>query len=370
MPIVPKNPTATTAASIVATTPTVATKYQFIVGVDTHANQHVYSIITNLGESVCSGTFRVLPRDFERFLLFIHKRIGTSSLLFSIEGTSSYGETLTKFLMDNKLDVCEVKPIKTKLRGGKGKTDLIDAEQAARAVLHLPIDKLILPRTGDTRKSIRTLLSSRNNLVKQQTTEKNFLTALVRSTDLGIDARTSLCPQTVRELSNSRAKSSDAPHKAIVRTEAKRLGKSILERDRLLSENAKQLTHQISMLAPSLLEPTGIGPVCAAIILCAYSHKGRIKSTTAFTALAGVSPIPASSGNTTRHRLNHSGDRTLNSAFDTIAKIRMQKHEETKLFVAKRIAKGSSPRDIRRILKCYIARSTFRRLEKLNLGVD
>ncbi|MFI7744946.1 transposase [Kocuria rhizosphaericola] len=70
-------------------------------------------------------------------------------------------------------------------------------------------------------------------------------------------------------------------------------------------------------------ETPGIGPVTAAIIVCAYSHHGRIRSGAAFAALAGVAPRPASSGNTTRHRLNRSGDRQLNRAFETIVRTRI-----------------------------------------------
>lgn len=85
-----------------------------------------------------------------------------------------------------------MKPPKTKARGGEGKTDQIDAELAARGVLHLPVDKLIAPRSGTERKSLRILLGSRRGVVTQQTAEKNALTALLRGCDLGIDARKAL----------------------------------------------------------------------------------------------------------------------------------------------------------------------------------
>lgn len=77
----------------------------------------------------------------------------------------------------------------------------------------------------------------------------------------------------------------------------------------------------------------GVGPVTAAIIICAYSHHGHIRSEAAFAALGGVAPRPASSGNTTRHRLNRSGDRQLNRAFDVIVRTRMSFDPDTKDYV-------------------------------------
>ena len=100
-------------------------------------------------------------------------------------------------------------------------------------------------------------------------------------------------------------------------------------------------------------------------ILVAYSHHGRFHSEAAFAALAGVAPLQASSGNTTRHRLNRHGDRLLNEALDVIARTRMRFDKDTKLYVAKRTAEGMSFKEIKRVLKRYIARNIFRQLQIL-----
>ena len=101
-------------------------------------------------------------------------------------------------------------------------------------------------------------------------------------------------------------------------------------------------------------------------ILAAYSHPGRIRSEAAFACLAGASPLQASSGNTIRHRLNRYGDRQLNWALDVTAKSRMQHDDTTKKYVARRTAEGLSYREIKRILKRYIARNLYRQLQHLN----
>ena len=348
----------------------VTKKYNYIVGVDTHAKKHVFAIISSLGELIHSGEFRVLEKDFHRFSLLIKRKTAGGNVLLAIEGTSSYGETLTKYLGDRGMDICEVKPPKTKARSGIGKTDHIDAEMAARGVLHLPIDKLIRPRIGSKRKILRTLLSSRHLLVKQQTMDKNALNALVRSSDIGTDARFALKAKTVRKIAVMRIHKATEAHIVVLRQEAKRLASSIEKRLKQLAENELSLKKCVNHLAPGLLQMVGVGPICAATILCAYSHKGRIHSEEAFASIAGVSPLPASSGNTIHYRLNKNGDRLLNSAFDAIAKCRIRYDNDTKVYLKKRQQDGKSYRDTKRILKRYIARKIFRYLETLNLGVD
>ena len=94
-----------------------------------------------------------------------------------------------------------------------------------------------------------------------------------------------------------------------------------------------------------------------------FSHPGRCRNDAAFATLAGTSPLEASSGQTTRHRLNRRGDRALNKALHTIARTRMRSDPTTKAYVARRRAEGKSKREIRRCLKRYIARQLFRQLE-------
>jgi transposase len=96
-----------------------------------------------------------------------------------------------------------------------------------------------------------------------------------------------------------------------------------------------------------------------------YSHRGRVRSEAAFAALAGVNPIPASSGNTTRHRLNRYGDRQLNRAFDVIARVRMLHDPETRAYVERRTAEGKSRREIRRCLKRFISRQIYRQRQPI-----
>jgi len=129
------------------------------------------------------------------------------------------------------------------------------------------------------------------------------------------------------------------------------------------AELEAQLEPLVRQAAPILLDEPGVGPVSAAQLLCSWSHAGRLRSEAAFAAMAGVAPIPASSGQVTRHRLSRSGDRQLNRALHTIIVSRQMHQSETKAYVARRTAEGKSPREIKRCLKRHLARRLFRLME-------
>lgn len=152
----------------------------------------------------------------------------------------------------------------------------------------------------------------------------------------------------------------------IAREEAARLALRVHEVTVQLAGNQKRMTEiiQQSPAAP-LLGMMGAGAVTVATILTAWSHPGRVRNEAAFASLAGVNPLPASSGNTVRHRLNRDGDRRLNRALHTNAMTRMVHDPGTRDYVPKRTQEGHSYREIRRSLKRYIARILYRQLNAL-----
>ena len=105
-----------------------------------------------------------------------------------------------------------------------------------------------------------------------------------------------------------------------------------------------------------------MGPVSAAQAIVSFSHPGRCRSEAAYAALGGTSPIPASSGQIIRHRLNRGGDRALNRAIHAIAIVRMRDCPRTRAYLARRTAEGKTRREIRRCLKRHIARELYRQL--------
>jgi transposase len=142
----------------------------------------------------------------------------------------------------------------------------------------------------------------------------------------------------------------------------------IAQRVNALREEANEHETTIKTLVkswrPDLLAQQGVGPIVAGIVLAAWSHPGRIHSEAAFAMIAGCAPIPASSGETIRHRLNRQGDRQLNWAIHVVYLQRMRHHEATKTYIARRRAEGKTSRETRRCVKRYIARELFQLLEK------
>lgn len=111
-----------------------------------------------------------------------------------------------------------------------------------------------------------------------------------------------------------------------------------------------------------MLALPGVGAITAAVILTVWSHPGRVRSEAAFAQIAGTCPIPASSGNTVRHRLNRGGDRRLNRAINTVVLTRMRTDPATRAYVQRRLTESKTSKEIRRCLKRYVSRQIFRTL--------
>ncbi len=135
-----------------------------------------------------------------------------------------------------------------------------------------------------------------------------------------------------------------------------------------LTADAATIEHDLALLAaehvPQLVAETGIGPIVASQIWVNWSHPGRIRSEAAFAALAGVSPLEASSGLRNRHRLNRGGDRHLNRALHHALVTRLSRDPATKAYVARCLTEGKTVKEAHRCLKRYLARRVYRLLEQ------
>jgi transposase len=340
----------------------VAEVFNQVVGVDTHARSHTLALIDPATGAVQgSASFPTSPAGLGRAVAWIVKR-ATGPALVVIEGVGSYGAGLARRLTVEGVQVVEPGPMPA--RQATGKDDTTDAARIARSVTGAEIDKLRQPRADEgVRAALRVLVVARENLNEERTRAINALTALVRTVDLGVDARRPLSKTQITTIAAWRDRH-EPVELHVARAEAVRLARRILETGTELADNTTELAALVdaSPAAP-LTAKTGIGPVTAAVVLITWSHPGRIHSEAAFAAIAGVNPIPASSGNTTRHRLNRNGDRRLNRALDTIALTRMRSDPATQAYVTRRRAKGHTTRETKRILKRYIARQIFRLLE-------
>ncbi|GAB3564612.1 IS110 family RNA-guided transposase [Spelaeicoccus albus] len=342
----------------------VADTYDHVIGVDTHARTHTYALVNaRTGGIEKTKTFPTHPAGLARALTWISQVTGT--VLIACEGTGSYGRQLALLLADAGLQVTEVRPPAKTSRVGTGKTDNIDARTAARGILGTDTDQLITPRAPGARHALAVLLAARLRLDAHRTRLKNSLTALCRDTNLGIDARTGITNAQITTIAAWRTRTTDDLDTTTCRDEARRIAKEIHHLTAELAANRERLATIITDTTPALLDINGVGPINGAKILNAYSHHGRIRTEAAFAKLAGTAPLPASSGNTTRHRLSRYGDRQLNSALHRIAMTRLAHDPATQAYRDKRTTHDASNRDIHRSLKRYIAREIYRNLEHI-----
>jgi transposase len=164
----------------------------------------------------------------------------------------------------------------------------------------------------------------------------------------------------LRRCSRFRRSSSRTPDQLATILALRSLAQRIQTASREADELEREILAHARALAPELLNEPGVGPIVAAQLIVTWSHHDRVSSEAAFARLAGVAPLPASSGLTTRHRLSRGGDRQLNRALHTVILHRRQHDQATKDYIARRVAEGKTTRDAVRLLKRYLARHLYR----------
>lgn len=341
----------------------------FVIGVDCHARTHTYAVIDALtGQVLACEQFPAAHAGLCRALSWVARRTGgDATALWVIEGIGTYGAGIARVVADAGYDVVEAPRMNARGRRGTGKSDPLDAQRIAAGVLGLDEQQLRRPRQDQgVRAALRMLVSAREQLATERTMKVNALTALLRVNALGIDARRPLAKAQILTVSKWRERD-ESLEVVVAREEAVRIARRIGELGEQLVANEARMTSLIQATpAAPLLEIRGVGAVTAATFITAWSHPGRVRSEAAFASLAGACPIPASSGNTSRHRLNRGGDRRLNRALHIATMVRMTHDPETRVYTERRLREGRSTRDIRRSLKRYLARSIYRQLNALH----
>jgi transposase len=345
----------------------VAERYSFVIGVDTHAASHTFAVVA--AATAALGPVEAFPSTgpgLARAVAWTARHTGASEqALIVVEGTGSYGAAVARAFTAAGYRVVESGPASSPSRRGAAKSDPVDAVAIGRSVLGQTHDRLRQPRADGIGNALRILLNARETITRDRTVASNTLTALARTEPLGVDARRPLSMSQIRAIVAWRGRSSDAIDVAIARTEATRLARIVIDLGQLAAVNAHQLRDLVEQAAPGLLDTYGLGPVNSAAVIVAWSHPGRVRNDAAFAALAGTCPIPASSGNTNRHRLNRGGDRRLNKAIHAIVLTRMAHEPRTKAYVARRVTEGKTRKEAIRCLKRYVTRDLQHILERV-----
>lgn len=337
--------------------PGLAEAVDIVIGVDTHKNSHTAALVTPTGTALAHLTVATDAFGYKRLLSFA-KQHGVGRRSWAIEGTGSFGSGLTTYLLEQGEWVVEVDRPRRPARRNGAKSDELDAVRAAREALSR--EHLAQPRRRWSREAMRVLLTTRHGAVASRTRAICHLKALVVSAPEPL--RNSLRKLDTDGLVTKAAGLRTTPTQSVEHRATVTALRATARRIQHLEAEAADLESQLELLvqavAPQLLDEPGVGVTSAAQILCSWSHRGRIRSEAAFAALAGAAPIPASSGQTVRHRLNRGGDRQLNRALHTIIVSREVHHAQTREYVARRAAEGRTPREIKRCLKRHLAPTT------------
>jgi transposase len=340
-----------------------ADELDYVLGVDTHRDEHVMAVVTAPAGAVVAGSAAPANARGYRELLRLAERQAPGRRAWAIEGTGSYGAGFARFLAERGEVVLELSRTPRAERRLAGKDDTLDAVRTARAAL--ASEALALPRTGERREALRLLLVTRRSAVDVRREALTQLRAVIvtaperlRQDLRGLPAGKLL--DRCSRLRRTTAAADELATRLVLRSLARRIQAATVEADQLEHE----ILAHVRALAPALLDEPGVGPIVAAQLIVAWSHHGRLRSEACFARLAGVAPVPASSGQTTRHRLSRGGDRQLNRALHTIVLHRRQHDPTTKDYIVKRVAEGKSRRDATRLLKRYLARHLYRLLQQ------
>jgi transposase len=329
------------------------TEWTVAIGVDTHKQVHVAVAVDQVGAQVATCTVAATPVGYRRLLSWA---MGLGRPVFGVEGCGSYGAGLVRFLDAERMTVYECEwPRRGERR--RGKNDLIDAALAARRLVSG--DGLSVPRGGGQREQLRLLLLERRGATRARTAALNQLSALVVTAPDPL--RRQLAPLSKHRLARRQLDFQPSPVADVLRRiarRAERLSDEIAEIDR-------DLAVIIAETAPHLLSECGVGAVCAAQLLVSSGDPNRMTSEAAFAALAGTTPVDASSGKQRRHRLNRGGDRQLNWALHVIALQRIHHHAQTATYYQRLLAAGKTTREARRCVKRALARHFYHRLHEI-----
>jgi transposase len=277
-----------------------------------------------------------------------------------VECTGSYGAALARYLRAAGVEVIEVNQPDKATRRQRGKTDTLDAEAAARAVLSGRASGSAKAGDGPV-EMLRMFKLAKDSAVKAHTQAINQLKAVLVGADSALREELSGLSTTmlIRHCAQLKASPPQDVTSAAVYT-LHVLARRILALTEEIHDLQQRLTDTITSHIPTMLTPRGVGPDnAAALLITAGDNPDRLRSEASFAALCGVSPQQASSGKTTRHRLNRGGDRHANAALYRIAMCRLRWDARTRNYLSRRITEGKTRREAIRCLKRYIAREIY-----------
>ena len=333
-------------------------------GVDTHQDLHVAAALDQLGRVLGTQPFPTTPAGYRELYRWLSS-FGQLDKV-GVEGTGSYGSALARHLTRTGVQVIEVARPNRQVRRRYGKTDIIDAISAARVVQSGEASGVPKSHDGPV-EGLRALKAVQRSANKSRTQALNQIHNLLVTAPEDLRAR--LTPMRRRErlatCAAFRVRADDDSLLAVTRLALRQLAQRVLTFDEELKDVTTRLRRITQAVAPELVALKAVGADTAStLLISAGDNTNRLATESAFAALCGSNPIPASSGKTNRHRLNRGGDRQANAALWRIVFVRLNCDERTRDYVAKRTTEGKSKAEIMRCLKRYVAREVYAALPR------
>jgi transposase len=264
-----------------------ADELDYVLGVDTHRDEHVIAVVTAPAGALVAGASAPANARGYGELLRLAERHAPGRRAWAIEGTGSYGSGLCRYLHARGENVLEVSRISRGERRLRGKDDSLDAARTARAALSS--ETLALPRAGERREALRLLLIARRSAVDVRREALTQLRAVIVTAPESLRQELRRLPtgallERCSRLRRTHSSADDIATRLVLRSLARRIQAATREADEL----ERELLAHIRALTPTLLDEPGVGPIVAAQLIVAWSHHGRLRSEACFARLAGV----------------------------------------------------------------------------------
>jgi transposase len=337
-------------------------------GVDTHRDFHVAAVLDRIGGVLGTASFPTTTAGYPDLLGWLSS-FG-ELVAVGVEGTGSYGAALARHLANAQVPVLEVGRPNRQVRRRHGKTDVVDAVAAARAVQSGEASAIPKSHDGPV-EALRALKMVQRSATKARTQALNQLHALVLTAPEDLRARLRALNRRalLATCAGFRVRAADDSLPAMVRLAMRELAQRVLTLDAQNKTLTTRMRRITTAAAPDLVAIYGVGPDTATtLLITAGDNPERLRHEKSFAALAGVAPIPVNSGQTQgRYRLNRGGDRQANAALWRITIVRLAGDQPTRDYLERRISQGKTTSDAIRCLKRYIAREVFNALPRTAL---
>jgi transposase len=335
-----------------------------VLGADTHKRSHtIAAVAAATGELLGEQTVAVDRRGFDALLPWARGLDGER--VWALEDCRHVSGGLERFLIERGERVLRIPTHLTakarKSARQRGKSDPIDALNVARAALQEGLDAFPAAQLAGPELDLRLLVDHRERLIRHRVELNSTLLWHLHDLwpELVLPGGALFSRTWGTRISRRLARAEQTMRVRIAREELRRLRELTLAVRRL----EREITALVTRIAPQLLNQPGFGPLIAAKLVGEIAGAQRFATPAKLARAAGVAPIPASSGNTRRQRLDQGGNRQINAALHRVIVTRARCHQPTRDYIARRRAEGKSTREAIRCLKRYLTRHVWRLLQ-------